>query len=400
MSLKLFMYHTGGLNMFWKLVLKEIKYQFKSITFYVFLGVVLLFYSSQFGIPNSGMLEVPKPNQERYGSTVETDKYKEMRKIYYDLQRDLNTGQISKYILGIYKGVNLSEKDKSQIKNLLDKMVPSGKIDNPREDIKVTYDEYLDIIHEFDEMMGGNTVYSDKYRHVFRSMTYQEALNEYNILKKKDKFTNGYGRLFSDYMGITAGLFVVFVAAFVLLRDKKSNSHELIYSSGISSTTYVLAKYIAVCTCIMLGYLVLASYTTIKFILFASSKNLSIAPLAFYKYTFTWIMPTVLFSVSIAMLLSIIFNNGIIAIIVQAILWFSSTGSLLGDYRLSKYIIRFNSSGEYDLYMQCRHSIIVNRIFYTIISLGIIMVTSYIWSKKRSNISGTNKKMLSKSKNA
>ncbi|SHH90839.1 ABC transporter permease [Clostridium grantii] len=367
--------------MLWKLVLKEIKYQFKTITIYVFFGVIFLFYFSQFGIEAQEIYK-PDPGSNDYGVVEITDEYEEMSGIYIQLKNDLLSGEVGKYT-PLYKTVKLTEQEKSKLVNWLMEIAPTGEIKDAKTDIKVGYDRFIDIIHSYDDLMGGNTVYNDENRHSFRGKTYEEALQEYKDLKNKDKFTNGSARLFVDYLGITAGLFPIFIAAFVLLRDKKSRANELINSSKISSIKYVFSKYIAVCICVMLGYLVLATFTTIKYMIVANKLNLVIDNFAFLKYTITWITPTVLFTVAMGMLLSIIFNNAIIGIVVQAIICYKSLMPLEGDYSLTKNIIRFNSLGNHENYIYWRNTIITNRLFFTGISLVMVMATVYLWSIKR-----------------
>ena len=378
------------------LIGKELKYQFKSITFYVFFIIVLADFATQF-IPDSNFTK-PLPEQEYYGRTTETDIYLEMSRLYKNLSWDLEKGEIIKYPppLGIIKKVKLSNNQKQNLKQMLDNMVPSGILNNPKEDIKISYDEFINMIRNFNKYMGGYTVYSDSLRHTSRPMTYEEALKEYEEITQKDEVTNAFARIFADYMGVAAGLFIIFISAFVLLRDREKNAHEVIYSSEVSSIKYVLSKYVAICISIMICFLSVATYSTIKFINLANINKYTIDYLAFYKYTFTWIMPTVLFTVALGMFLSILFNTSIIPIVVQFMLWFNSIMPLEGEYSLDRYFIRFNTVGSYNEYMQWRNQIICNRVFYTVISFGVIILTSYVWSKRRSNFSINRKFSLKK----
>ena len=371
--------------MFFKLILKEMKYQFKSITIYVFFGVIFLFYFTQFGV-DIKELQKPQTGLADYGIVEITDEYEEMNELYAQLKRDLSSGQVEKYN-PIYKSVKLSDDEKSRLENWIKEIAPSGEIKDPKIDIKVDYEEFIGILHSYDNLMGGNTVYNDENRHAFRGKTYEEALKEYEDLKNNDRFTNASARLFSDYMGITAGLFPIFIAGFVLLRDIKSRAYELINSSKITAIKYVFSKYIAVCICVMAGYLALATVTNIRYMVVANNLNLVIDNFAFIKYTITWITPTVLFTVAMGMLMSLIFNNAIIGIILQAIITFKSLMPLEGNYSLTKNIIRFNSLGNHENYILWRNAIIANRIFFTGISLVMLLVTTYIWSIKRSGFS-------------
>lgn len=380
--------------MFWNLFKKEFKYIFRNITFYIFIVVVGFFYFSEFS--QSTKIENLKPSTPEelraqkkpiwYGSKEVVDPKKEIREIYMNLYRDYQSGQILKDKIILNVNVNLSEEEKQYIKEAMDKIAPEEYLEkNDEKLIKVSYEEYLNIVRDLDKKLGGATFYADKNREgiVNEPKTYEDAVKDYKDLLEKDKVTNAAGRLFSDYLGITAGVFPVFLSAFILMKDKRNKMQELICSRSISSYTYVLSKYAALCTALMIPFLVFASYATFTFYKIAKVNNYTIDMLAFFKYTFYWIGPTILFTTALGMLISIVFNNGIIAIPIQFILWHSSLLPLSGDYSLSKFVIRFNTLGEYSNYIKWSSSIALNRIFYVIVSIILALITAYIWSKKR-----------------
>lgn len=369
--------------MFIKLVGKEIKYQLKSITFYLFFAVVILFYITQVmqGVKD---FKEPVPGQEMYGITQAASKEQEIEIIYSFLNRDFNRGSVLKYGSIINKEVQLSENQRSVLKQAIEQISPNGS-SNQKLQIKVSYEEYLNIIRQVDNKLGGSTIYSDKWRNTVlnRPMTFEEAVSNYESILYKDKLTNAFGRNFADYMGITAGLFPIFLSAFLLTRDRRTKVHELIYSRSISSFKYVLSKYIGLCLVIVSCYFILAAYSTIIFSKMAASNNYLIDYYAFFKYTLTWIVPSVMFTVAMGMLISIIFGNGVVAIPVQFLLWMNSMLPLGGDYSFTKMIIRFNALGEYEKYMKWSSAIAANRIVYTIISVVVVLIATWLWSLKR-----------------
>jgi len=277
--------------MFFKLIGKEIKYQSKSITFYLFFIVLLLFYTTQF-LPEAKL--PPKPVPGNYSIPV----------------------------------------------------------------------------------------------------TYEEAAANYENLVCKDKVTGGFGRLFSDYMGITAGFFSIFIGAFLPTRDKRSRMHELIYTRPVSSIVYVFARYIGACVSIIICYLLLATHATVMFAKIAAVNSLSMDYFAFYKYTFTWVLPTVMFTTSLGMLVSSVAGNGVASIPLQFLLWINSLLPLSGDYSLTKFVLRFNSAGKYEEYIKWLPAIYMNRVFFLIISFAIALLTSWVWSLRRSNSDGFITKLL------
>lgn len=375
-----------------ELIKKDIKYLFKNITLYIFFGIVLLFYFSQFASDLDKVNPIkPEPGQKYYGSVIITDKTEEMKEIFRSLNRDLGRGAFQRNGF-INKTVYLSSDQRSLLKDAADK-IGTFKDDNDV-DIKVNYDEYLKIVRELDKKLGRNTCYGDKYRQtvLYRNMTYEEAVMEFNNLLNKDKLTNAYGRLFADYMGITAAFFPIFLSAFILTRDKRSKMHELIYSRSISSGIYIASKFIALVLSAFLIYLVSAFLATAKFSILAYQNSYNIDYLAFFKYTFAWILPTLMFTTAFGMFVSMIFNNGVYAIPLQFVIWMTSLMPLEGNYNLSKILIRFNTVGDYSKYILWKQEIIINRIFYVLISIALLFITALLLEWRRGGGFGIFKK--------
>lgn len=381
--------------MFLNLLKKEFKYLFKNITFCILIIIIGFFYFSEFS-PSGVLKKCSKPKTPEeykingmrpyYGNKNITDRNKEIKQMYIQMCRDYEEGSFTKVrvILNVQEKLNLKEKE--YLKKAMEEIAPKEFLDSEDSNlIKVSYDEYLKIVRDLDKKLGGNTYYGDKMRSYLLSeeKTYKEAVNDFQDIIYKDKITNAGARYFSDYMGITAGLFPVFLAAFILIKDRRSRMEELICSRSVSGGVYIISKYAALCLGILLIYILYASHATFVFKSFAKANNYSIDIMAFYKYTLCWILPTILFTVALGMLLSVIFNNGIVAIFAQFILWILSIRTLGGDYGLSKFIIRFNTFGEHSQYIKFQNAICVNRIFYIVVSILLIVITSFIWSKKR-----------------
>lgn len=377
------------------------KYQFKSVTFYLFIFVVGLFYFTQFAPPdiNSSLKPIPPNELEQsgskyhspYGITLDREPKEQIKAVYIQMLQDLTRGEYLSYGSIINRSIKLSKEKKKALIDAMEEISPGTldaknlKIEKEGLNINVTFERFEEIVRGLDRKLGGSTVYSDAYRLNIsqRPRTYEEAAADFNSLLQKDKLTNGYGRYFADYMGITAGFFPIFLAAFLLTRDRRSRMHELINSRKVSSVVYLTAKFTALSAVLLLCYLVFATHAAYVFYMIASANSYSIDMLAFYKYTLFWVLPTILFTTSVGMLISTIFDYGIVAIPVQFIIWMSSMLPLKGDYSLYKSVLRFNTVGDYDLYIKWLPAILTNRVFYTIISIVLVLIASWIWSWKR-----------------
>lgn len=383
--------------MFLNLFLKEFKYTLKNISFYILAAVILLFCLSQAPLPSSHKSLRPlTPDKIKteytgfpYGVKNITDHKKEIRTMYIELDRSYKEGNVYKNRILINVKVNLSSTEKKYIKDAMDKIAPPEYSDSGDDKlIKVSYNQYLNIIRDLDKKLGGSTWFNDENRHIFLTepKTYEDAVNEYNILISKDKVTNAAAREAADYMGITAGLFPVFIASFILIRDKRSRMQELICSRSVSPLNYIISKYAAVCAAVSLPYIILDTLYTYAYYRMSKFNNYSIDIFAFYRYTIWWVIPTILFTIALGMLISAVFNNGIAAIPVQFMLWVYSITTLKGNYSFGRFIIRFNTFGDYDNYIKWSRSIMENRIFYIAVSAALILVTVAVWSKKRGSV--------------
>lgn len=393
--------------MFLNLIFKEIKQQFKSITFYLFIGVIILFYSSQF-IGDVGTDANFKPippeeyreaydNEPYYGYEIEENAEKQMERAYARLLGDAEGGSILQRGFLMNKVVNLSEEQKEFMRKAANKISNKGR--NGENFIpSIKHEEFKEVLKKVDDKLGGGTYYSEKYNDQLfkKDKTYEKALEEFENMINYDNLSNAYGRLFGDYMGFTSGFFPIFLAAFVLTRDKRYRMSEIIYSREISSYKYVIAKYLGLFISVLLVYLALASHATILVSSMVKSKGYTVEYLAFYKYTFAWIAPTILFTISMGFLIPILVENGIVAIPIQFGIWVCSLLPLIGDYSLSKFVIRFNVVGGYNIFMDSYNTIIINRIFYTIVSFVLVLLSGYILSYRRGRHDGIFKKKFSR----
>jgi len=486
--------------MFFRLMNKEIKGQLKSITFYMFLIVLLIYYITQYIPPTPYDPLKPIPSNLKSNGTkgILANKLNEMTFVYYRMNYSLENEVYAKYNLGFKKWHRLNTEEKEFLQQIKDKIYNDTLNDDGTPEILVSYDEFQKIKGKIDRRLGGNTVYSSKYgdnifldvlyghktiddpnlkiragyiemniilrmneylkmspiinwykqlsddqrasleraikrispkgldkngdiinpisyeeyeiildeleeeladttifskkyrnKIYWQNKTYNEAVEDFNEILLKDKITNAYARYFSDYMGITAGLYPIFIVLTVFLRDRKKNISRLIYDKKISPITYILSKYSAICICLLICYLLLAAHSTYVFYNIGKNYNYLMDLGAFYKYTLTWIAPTIMFTTALSMLLFIIINKMSLTIVIHLVLWFISLQQLCGDYKLYKYIIRFNSLGDYKSYILWKPAIIGNRIFFTILSLMIIIITAYIYNHRMKKTSSS-----------
>lgn len=372
---------------FLNLTLKEIKLQFRSVTFYVFIIVVLLFYSYQY-TEETNRLRPPKSDIV-YDKVEVTTKEEKLVLGYKELYGVLKSRDVVKYA-PIAKKIRLTDNQIKKLEKFIENMAPNADVMTIEpNDIKIDYETMINFMNNLDIELGGNTILGSKCRQFIRPMTYEEALMDYERQKSDKNITEVYGRILADYLGVSAGLFVVFLSAFSILRDKYYGTQELIYSSSVKAIEYIGAKFTGLFISVMSVFLTIGLIETAIFLFQANKYHIAINAFAFIKYIVIWVAPTVMFVIILPMLISIIVENSILPIVVQlgATLLLLLNTELTGMYDFKRFIIRFNSSKSVDYYKKLVVNIKYNRLFYMVVSILLILITAFIWTVKR------NKKM-------
>ncbi|WP_027633531.1 ABC transporter permease [Clostridium hydrogeniformans] len=387
---------------FLNLTLSEIKQQLRSVKFYNFLLLLLIFYLYQYKV-DGNRFKPPSSNVE-YNKVVITPEAENLVLGYKELHEVLRSKEVIRY-LPIAQKVKLSDKQIDNLEEYLDKIAPNIDVSTIKDkDINTNYRSMREYMRNLDEDLGGKT-FLGRYYKFMESMTYEEALIDYERQNSDKNITDIYGRILADYLGVGAGLFVVFFSAFSMIRDKECGTQELIYSSKVRSFEYVGAKFMGMFITAMGVFLILGVIETIIFSFQGEIYNIKINPISFQwnfhyikinpfsfiKYIIGWVAPTVMFTIGLSMLISVVFENAILPIVVQvgATLLLIFNTELTGVYDFTRFIIRFNTVKYGDYYAKFTETIIYNRFFYVGISLLLLLVTSYIWTIKRNrNIGG------------
>ena len=262
---------------------KECRQTAKSLIFYLILLILVFFYTSQMGA-----LELfQKPEQgetDSYGMRPSDDPQAIMEATLGMLVTDYEANRYTAYPMGFYKEVILTEEKQEKIHRILTEctgmdsgyedfvtppetqqvgdgsfmVVPGSSATVPVADT-LTYDRFLELMGQVDELLGGGSSYDPETvnQNAMESMTYEEALEAYEASLTQDKVTRGYARLFCDYMGLMLGLLPVFPAVVRVLRDKRASASQVIYVRSASSASIVLSRWLASICMLLLPVLLL-----------------------------------------------------------------------------------------------------------------------------------------------
>ena len=409
--------------MFGTLFLKECKQTVKSLAYWAYIVCLILFFASQLGEESWSLVE-PQPGQEgQYGYTYSTDETLIMTKTLRRLTEDYAQNGYAAYPLGFYKRVSLGEEKKEKMGDILAELTGKSREEleqlgydyineesafyeeaqkaglemeigaPPQIDLEtdlaegVSFERFLELMEETDDLIGGGSMYAPaRVKHgVQVPQTYEGALKEYHDIIEKDRYSGAFARLFCDYMGLMAAILPVFPVVARTLKDKRSKGLPALYSKKMSSTSILLARYLALLVMTVAPLMILAVFSQIQCSMAAKSAGISADSFVFLKYVGGWIFPATAFTVAVGLFVSEL-TGSVTAILVQGIFWFASVfqsiDTLVGSFGF-KFIPRFNALGNTELFEKELPGLIANRLFYGILSLGFVAAAVFIYDWKR-----------------
>lgn len=399
--------------LFWK----ECKKVVCSLTFLLYVAVVVGMYGTQFaGVLNEPM-DRPKAGAEWYGTKEAEIPEVIMGGATESLVEEYVRGSYDTYPHMFYKQVKLKEKDSVKIAAIIEKLTgltqedlngfanyePGGYYSSMDENGKqvmyyrppvlpdyelsaeVTYERFKELMEEAETVIGKGSSYAeDKLLRDFGyvEMTYEDAVEEYEELMKDDNLSKSYLRLFCDYAGIDLAIMPVFVCVVLWQSDKRSRMEALIYSRKCSSVKLVLTRYLALVCCMAAPVLLTLLHTVVSIGGLYTDNTLSFA--GAIGDALLWLLPSIMTVTAAGAFLTEL-SSPLIAIFVQGAWWYLALESteLVGDITRYALIIRHNSKAKLALFEAQYGDFIWNRWFYVGISIMLLGLTVLLYEWKR-----------------
>lgn len=410
-----------------RLFILEIRRCLKNPFFWIVSIVLFLFVNSQFSGDASGWsIKKPVPGQESYGTSITEDMSVIRQQSLVNLLVEYSNNRYTTYPYGFYRNIELNTKKNEAMEKLLsaltgmsiekiksiqsfsesghsaiegDKVLFPEEVDEVVNSTKnnITDDDYLNLMDKVDQLLGGGSPYSKRLiasRFGRIPKSYEEALQEYNDMLYKDKITGAFARLFCDYAGIAVGFLPIFLVVAFWYQDRKTNISHTLYSKKASSSKLILSRFFAMLILFTFIIMLMATFYNIKIIGVNGIENTD--PFAFYKYSFLWLIPTLMVVLSVGMFTTILTNSpvGIIAMLGWwFIAMFGSEANMRGGYGFQLFL-RHNILGDTKVYLNNIHIVLLNRGIYITISAILVLISIKIYNKKRKGeiYSGSSKK--------
>lgn len=394
------------------LFLMECRKLLKSVIYYIFIFMVIITFLTQFrhDLYLHGAEYRPAESGSEEYMCVGDDPDKIMSDATKSLLMNYMNNQYTTYPWGYGKRVHTNDGDSRKIALILERItgISADEIESKRKENsdgaygeymytdfsglfeyeinpELSFDDFCILMYEVDDILGGGSSYSEEnlcYDFGLEPMDYDDIMKEFDDFEYKDRITNGYARLHCDYYSIFLILFVAFVAAIFMTADRRSHMEQLIDSRRISSLKLVMTRFAAQSFMLFWPLLFMALWAHLLIIKFYSGYELD--HLAMYKYTFVWLLPSVLSGTGIAMLLTELFS-GIAAVLIQSTVWYimNMKCCLAGSIGRFDLIIRHNTNMERQYFMDQLDVFIFNRCFYTVFSIVCVIITAFVYNLKR-----------------
>ncbi|WP_455716771.1 ABC transporter permease [Anaerosporobacter sp.] len=367
--------------MFGTLFMKECRAIVKSTTYYIFLACLVLFFVSQME-SNTGITK-PQEGQADYGYKYSENPKEIMEYTIDALLREFENETYIAYPFGFYKEVHPSKKTQSKIEAIIKETVDENSIVKD----SISYEEFEANMDKIDDLLGGGTNYkaSQLKINAYIPMTYEDAMKEYEDILYNDKISGAYARLFCDYMGLVLAILPMFLGVTRGLRDKRAKASDVIYSKKVSSAVIVLSRYLATVIMVLVPVILLSISPTLQSLYSAAQNGIKGDAFTYVRYIGGWLLPTILIAVSASFFLTEL-TNGPIAILVQGLWWYISIfmgADLLVGTVGYNIMPRFNTVGEYEVFKEIFPQLVRNRLFYSGISILLIVATIIIYHYKR-----------------
>ena len=252
---------------------------------------------------------------------------------------------------------------------------------------QVTYDRFKELMAEASDIIGPGSNYTRDNLLLYYGqveMDYEEAVDEYHTTIYDDKVTIAFARLFCDYLTRTLGLYPVFLAVAMWMRDRRCRIQELINVKAIGTAKLIIVRYLALLAAVLIPVFLLSLESLVPLVEFSVETGIEIDLFAFAKYILWWLLPTSMIVLALGMFLTILTRTPV-AVIVQLVWWFmdSSFTELSGDTGLFTLMIRHNLLNGSELIRQNLGIIWMNRGIMAGVSVLLVLLSIVIYDMKR-----------------
>lgn len=257
-------------------------------------------------------------------------------------------------------------------------------------EIQVSFERFKEIMEEVNHMIGRNSYFSwTMLKLYYFGNDMEEAPiteRQHREFYESDRVIGAFARYYCDSISLRVLFLPAFVIVDLMLRDKRRKMQGLTYPRTISSAKLICTRYAAAVCMTMLPILILPVKSLVVLMRYCGSIGVQADVLAFIKYIFAWILPTVLLIMAISLAVTALLEN-YTAILLAGLIWLVGNPTVDklngGNYGLFDLIIRHNTLKGYGRMMENIQMLALNRITISVIALALVGLAVFVYSKKR-----------------
>ena len=399
--------------MFGTLFVKECRQILKSMVYYLYVIIFVMFLSSQMGEVITDRFERPERGQESYGSVNSHEESAVMEKKLAGLMQETEHNSYSTYPMGFYRGVTLNDGELNEIVSIIEECTGKSMAELEQEEQEyyadydlstmegafqaqtgysvvpkesLSYEEFCKNMERACEIIGAGSYYSKEKLEAGVSvpMTYEQAVEEFDALCEKDRITGAVARLFCDYAGIILAVLPIFLGVTRCLRDKRAQADQVVFAHKASGVQIVGSRYLANVCMAFLPVLITICIMQMPYQYHAETMGVTPDVLAFLKYSVVWLLPEIMTVLAVSFFITELTEN-VISIFVQvfwAIASLFASAALAGNFGLH-LIVRWNALGATGEFWSQRQELFLNRGYYAAVSMLLLCLTFVLYEKKR-----------------
>lgn len=377
-------------------IYNEVKKNIFTISFFVmiFFSVIYVFFS------------IKADDKYHYAQPLSKKEY-----IYFSLKDDLRNGDMKVYYDdNLYEGIRiLSETDKENIRHILKIMNPEYDVNEKISDVKIVlpFKKVKKLMHQFEYDIGEKTGYFSmldyysyptyKYRRFTGNHSNKDGFNTYKEEKADYRFSldlgisKAYARYVADILGLLMGLLPGIISVAAFSADRKNHVNEMLFSTPVKSCEFVLSRFFSITIPFVVASYLGTGFCSVYFYhLNKEYYGYDFKIADFFSYTTVWVVPTIIVTVSLAILSGLLIHNTVILFAVQFIIWFLSIYSPVKN-KVWHTVIRFNSLGNAAYYLEDRLIIHVNRLLVFLLAIVFLFISCKIYENVRTGNTDNNK---------
>ena len=221
----------------------------------------------------------------------------------------------------------------------------------------------------------------------YRKATVDEVNTYMEESFEEESYTSKFSKKYADFMGLLLIAFSMILMAFLFIQDTRKNTYELLHTKPISAESYILGKVLGGFAALMIPLVLFTTIFDVWAVLNGIKQGFPVSFLDMWKAALIYILPNLLMLISVYAGVAILFKNPLPATpLLLLYMVYSNMGGRNAEGRYGFYgrplaiLVRFPHNF---MELEAAPYAELNQLFLLLASIGIILLTIFIWKRRR-----------------